>query len=216
MNKSDHTLEDPRNERQREKRHRRFVTAMRVVLTVVSVSLATAIILWPILNEEEVTFTLSYEDVARSNDQIRMVNPRYVGTDSRNRPFSIAAESGVQDSPDDPRIRLSGITAEFQIENDLEVDAYSNEGVFRFRDQLLELDGTVLIRTTDGYRFEGEGAEFNLATHVVTSDKRIAGSGPVGFFEAPQFELNIDDRRALFEGGVRMRIDPTGLNHRDG
>jgi len=216
LNKTDHTPEDPREERKREKRHRQFVTSMRVVLTLMAVGLAAAIILWPILNEEEVTFTLSYEDVARSNDQVRMVNPRYDGTDSQNRPFSISARSGVQESPEDPVIRLTGISAEFQIDKDVKIDAYSNEGIFRFRDQQLELDGTVRIQTTDGYKFEGEGAEFDLATHMVKSDKKITGSGPVGFFEAPKFELNIDDRRALFEGGVHMQIDPTGIKHRTG
>lgn len=194
----------------RERRYRTYVRVMRLLLSTVVITLAASILLWPLLNEEDASFTLSYEEVSKGDDQIRMVNPRYVGVDSNGRPFEVRAAEGVQDSPDDPRILLTQIFAGLDLENELVVEARSDQGIFRFERNLLELTGEVRIRTSDGYYFEGGVASFDIENRRAWSDERISGGGPLGIFEAGRFEFVIDEHKALFEGGVSMKIDPTG------
>ena len=50
---------------------------MRLFLTVLAAALLAMLGLWPAFQDDEVSFTLSYEDVAASDDQIRMINPRW-------------------------------------------------------------------------------------------------------------------------------------------
>jgi lipopolysaccharide export system protein LptC len=187
-----------------------YVKFMRVGLTVIAVSLALLIVLWPTINEEEVSFTLSYEDINSSDDQIRMVNPRYVGTDLADRKFIVEAEEGIQENPDDPRIRLTRIKAEMDLDDGVKFDASSETGIYLLKENILQLAGKVKMQTTDGYRFEGSQAVFDLNTKIATSDKPIQGIGPIGSFMAQGFEVQVDKKIAIFKNGVKMRIYPIG------
>ena len=188
----------------------RYVLAMRLFLTVLAATLLAILGLWPAFQDDEVSFTLSYEDVAASDDQIRMINPRYVGKDAFDRVFTIAAASGLQDSPDDPRIRLEKISASLDLEENVQMMATSRSGTYFVDQGYLELGGDVVLETTDGYRFTGGTARFDLTRHTASSEQEIAGYGPLGHFQAGSFQIQIDEKRVIFEGGVRMQLDPTG------
>lgn len=190
-----------------------YVRLMRIVLTVSALVLSFLIILWPSLNEEEVSFTLSYEDVNTSNEQIKMINPRYVGTDLADRVFSIEAEEGIQENPDIPRIRLTNIKAEMDLDDGVKFDAVSETGIYMLKENLLELLGKVKMRTTDGYIFDGSQAKFDLNTKIATSEKPIQGIGPIGSFTAQGFEINVDEQKAIFKNGVQLRIYPLGKDN---
>lgn len=188
----------------------RYVLSMRLFLTVLALALVAVLGLWPAFNDEEISFTLSYEDVAASDDQIRMINPRYVGKDAFDRVFTISAASGLQDTPDDPRIRLEKISASLELEENVRVLATSRSGTYFVDQGYLELGGDVVLETTDGYRFTGGTARFDLSKHTVSSDEEISGYGPLGRFRAGRFVINIDEKSTIFEGRVRMQLDPTG------
>lgn len=188
----------------------RYVLSMRLFLTVLALALVAVLGLWPAFNEEEVSFTLSYEDVAASDDQIRMINPRYVGKDAFDRVFTISAASGLQDTPDDPRIRLEKISASLELEENVHVSATSRSGTYFIDQGYLELGGNVVLETSDGYRFTGGTARFDLSKHKVSSDEEISGYGPLGRFQAGSFEIQIDEKSTIFEGRVHMQLDPTG------
>jgi lipopolysaccharide export system protein LptC len=188
----------------------RYVLSMRIFLTVLALALVAALGLWPAFNDEEVSFTLSYEDVAASDDQIRMVNPRYVGKDAFGRVFTITAASGLQDTPDDPRIRLEKISASLDLKDNVKVLATSRSGTYFVDQSYLELGGDVVLETTDGYRFTGGTARFDLSKHTASSEQEISGYGPLGRFRAGRFEIQVDEKSMIFEGGIRMQLDPTG------
>lgn len=187
-----------------------FVVWMRRLLPAIAVLLALLVILFPGLRDREVSFTLSQEDIVVGQDQVRMVNPSYRGTDSLGRFFRIAAQSGLQASPDDPQITLTGITGEMELDAETKALLFSDSGLFLPDDQELRLDGDVLIETTDGNRFTARAAVMNLDNKIARSDAAVAGSGPLGSFVAQSFEIHVDEAVAIFEGGVRMRVDPTG------
>ena len=187
-----------------------FVRWMRRILPLAALLVVLVIIFLPSLQSGEVSFTLSQTDVATVGDQIRMVKPNYRGTDSLGRFFEISADSGVQVSPDDPRIELTGITAQMELDEATEARMWSESGSYIPDDDTLRLDGDVLIETTDGNRFTAQQAAFDMTTKIARSDASVVGVGPLGTFIAQNFEIHVDEALAIFEGGVRMRVDPTG------
>lgn len=62
-----------------------FIRFMQMFLPVSALILGTITVGWPFLNDAEVSFTLSKDDVAQSDGVIRMTNLNYVGTDERDR-----------------------------------------------------------------------------------------------------------------------------------
>jgi lipopolysaccharide export system protein LptC len=189
-----------------------YVRWMRLILSVVSLGLAATLLLWPVLQTSEVSFVLSYEDISPGDDQIRMTNPRYVGTDSRDRRYTVSARSGVQPSPDEPRILLQGIVARLDLAGERAVEARSSRGFFETEANRLALQGDVRLVTTDGYRVKAGDTIFDMNNALANSALAVSGSGPVGVFEADSFEIRVDERVAIFNGRVRVRIDPLGNN----
>ena len=175
-----------------------------------ALGLAIFVVLWPTLQDEEVSFTLSYEDTTTTTDQIRMEDLHYVGTDLGDRRFEISADKGVQSSPEAPSIRLEGIRASLDMADDRQAEIRSGGGTFYVEENLLEMDGGVVMTTSDGYRFTAGAARFNLDSYKADSDEQISGQGPLGSFKADSFEIRVDERLVIFEGHIQMRLYPKG------
>lgn len=187
-----------------------FVQVMRYVLPVGALTLAGLIIAWPSINETEVSFTLSEDEVAKSDGVIRMTNPRYVGTDAVNRLFRIRAAAGQQDDPNAPRIRLTDIFAEMELGPAPEQPATvkARTGIYRMNEATLSLLGGVEMRGRDGLILNLSGAEVDLKAHTATGQGTITGMSNLGELEAGEMEVRVDDREGSFQGGVRLRIIP--------
>ena len=187
-----------------------FITWTRRGFALLALGLAVLVVLWPTLQDKEVSFTLSYEDSTPNDDQIRMVNLHYTGTDLGGRRFEIAADRGGQSSPEAPSIRLEGIRASIEMSEDRSATLQSGGGTFFVEENLLEMDGGVVMTTSDGYRFTVGKARFNLDNNHAESDQQISGAGPLGTFTADGFEIQVDERLMIFEGHIQMRLYPGG------
>lgn len=187
-----------------------FVRVMRYLLPTAAITLAALIIAWPSINETEVSFTLSEDEVARSDGVIRMTNPRYVGTDAIDRLFRIRAAAGQQDDPNDNRIRLTDIFAEMELGPDPAKPATvtARTGIYRMNDATLSLLGGVEVKGQDGLTLNLSGAEVDLKAHTATGQGTITGMSDLGKIEAGEMEIRVDEREGSFDGGVRLHIIP--------
>ena len=185
-----------------------FIRFMQITLPVGALILGAITIGWPFLNDAEVSFTLSKDDVARSDGVIRMTNMNYVGTDSRDRLFRIHAAAGEQDSPNAPRVRLSDIRAEMELEPGQQAEVTARTGTYRTEDNSLSLVGGVTLETGSGYYLEMAGAEIDLKAKSATGQGNIVGRGELGTLEAARMALTVPDKEAVFDGGVTLHIVP--------
>ncbi len=185
-----------------------FISVMRLVLPVTAAILGSITILWPFINDTEVSFTLSKDEVAKGDGQIRMTNLRYVGTDAENRLFELEAASGLQDTPDAPRIRLTDIHAEMALKPELKARVSARTGIYRMQDSTLSLVGGVHVESGNGYVLDMAGAEVDLKAHKARGQGDIIGQSKLGSLKAGQIEIYVDDEEAIFSGGVHINIIP--------
>ncbi|WP_068308587.1 MULTISPECIES: hypothetical protein [Kordiimonas] len=185
-----------------------FIHAMRVVLPLVAIILGGITLLWPILNETEVSFTLSKDEVAKSDGVIRMTNLSYAGTDGLDRLFRVQAASGLQENPSAPRIRLTDIRAEMELDPGMPATVEARTGIYRMKEGTLSLVGGVHVNTSNGYRLDMAGAEVDLKAHTATGQGSINGVSDLGTLEAGRMEILVDEREGLFDGGVKLSITP--------
>ena len=157
-----------------------FIRLMQIILPVGTVVLGLITVGWPLLNDTEVSFTLSKDDVTRTDDIIRMTNMRYVGTDSKDRLFRIHATAGEQDNPNAPRIRLSNIDAEMELGPENPASVTARTGIYRTKDNSLSLVGGVNLATGNGYFLQMAGAEVDLKTRTATGQGAINGQSELG------------------------------------
>lgn len=185
-----------------------FIRFMQIFLPISALILGAITIGWPFLNDAEVSFTLSKDDVAQSDGVIRMTNMNYVGTDEKDRLFRIHATSGEQDDPNAPRVRLTDIHAEMELVPGQTATVDARRGIFRTRDNSLSLVGGVNLATGNGYHMEMAGAEIDVRTRSATGQGDIKGRADLGTLEAARMALNVQDKEVVFEGGVKLHIVP--------
>ena len=186
----------------------RFILLMRLLLPVLALVVGATTILWPFLNEKEVSFTLSQDEVARSDGVIHMTNPRYVGTDSGNRLFSVEASSGQQEDAKSPSIRLSDIRAQMELQPGTPAFVHARTGIYRMKDNSLSLIGGVSVRSSAGYELEMDGAEIDLKAHTAVGTGNIRGASELGKLEAGKMEILVDTQEGIFENGVKLSLVP--------
>jgi len=188
----------------------RYVAVMRVTLGLGAAVLAALLFLWPLMRDEERSFVLNEERMRPAGETIRIVGPVYRGTDARDRLFTVAAEQAVQSSADDPLVALEGIAARMELGESRFATATAEDGVYDTDDEILSVPGPMMLETSDGYRLNAQAARVDLADKIVSSDQPVEGLGPLGRIEAQSFTIDIDGRKAVFEGNVRMRTTPAG------
>lgn len=185
-----------------------FIRLMQIFLPISALILGSITIGWPFLNDAEVSFTLSKDDVARSDGVIRMTNMNYVGTDTKDRLFRIHANAGEQDNPNAPRVRLTDITAEMELEDGQLATVDARTGIFRTKDNSLSLIGGVNLETGNGYMLQMAGAEIDLRARSATGQGDVTGRSELGELKAARMSLNVMEKEAVFEGGVSLHIVP--------
>ena len=185
-----------------------FVVIMRIILPVTAVVFGLTALSWPFLQEQEVSFTLSREEVAKSDGVVVMKDLAYVGTLDDMQIFRLEAEEGLQDSPTAPVIKLSTIKASMALPDGVLVSFRAGEGVYETQPEILSIAETVTLETTNGYRLNMNGAMINIKEQTAIGYGPIIGITPVGALSADRIEIKADDQEANFMGRVRLRIEP--------
>ncbi len=185
-----------------------FVNLMQRALPVVAVIFALLTMLWPLLVQKEVSFTLSHDDVARTGDQVHMQGLHYSGTDNQDRPFEVRALTGVQDHPTAPTIRLTNITAVMETEPGTNASIKAEKGVFETENSKLSIAGPVSFVTDTGYSLTLNSALINLKDRTASSDGGVTGTTPIGTMRADSLSIDLRRTIAHFNGRVRLHITP--------
>ena len=185
-----------------------FITCMRYGLPVVALIFGLTTMLWPIVMGEEVSFTLSRDDVSRTNDQLVSQGLYYTGTDARDRKFEIRASSGKQDSPTAPTIELDAIAATMDLDDGVKATVMADGGIYETESERLVVGGKVALATDHGYELELSGVEVRLGDRYAEASGGVRGKTPLGSLSADRMEMDIDKATGKFEGNVRIHIVP--------
>lgn len=187
----------------------RFVGLMRWGLPVLALLLVVVVLAWPGMLKRKDGFQLSFSGLrGLGEEQLMMVNPRFIGLDRKNQPFVVTADSARQD-PADPRVvTLDRVQADLTLEGGAWVSLIASAGIYRQAEEMLRLEGPVSIYYDSGYELHLEYAEVALAEGRAWSDSPVHGQGPFGALQADRMRVENQGERMFFEGRVRMTVRP--------
>jgi lipopolysaccharide export system protein LptC len=135
------------------------------------------------------------------------VNPRYVGTDERDRRYVVTARDAALDPLDPDSVALTQPEAEVELGGGaLRVEAGS--GLYRRDAQTLDLADGITLRAASGYRVRTSTAHVDLDEGMAGGDDAVAGDGPLGTLEARGFEIRDGGSVITFGGRVRVVVTP--------
>ena len=186
-----------------------LVTLLKLVLPSVAIGLVAMILLWPQLNPIDTRFRLKPVGVSMEDlENLRMMNPRYVGSDSQDQPYTITADQAVQASGDSNVTDLAKPKGDITLNDGTWLSLTADSGTYRKKEQLLDLDGHVNLFHDGGYELLTQRAHIDLAKNNAEGDDPVTGQGPDTELSGEGFRVFNRGQQIFVTGQSRLLIRP--------
>jgi lipopolysaccharide export system protein LptC len=191
-------------------KRRRYVVLLRVMLPMAALLLAALVIAWPKLQtRERSSFNLQPVTADPTEvEQLKMVNPRFIGMDAKQQPYTITALTATQERPGADTILLDTPQADIQLESGAWVTVTAQTGHYAQKEQTLDLEGDINVFHDLGYEFHTERAHVDLKSSTVTGDDHVTGHGPSGNIDSEGFMILDRGATVVFSGAARLMLMP--------
>jgi lipopolysaccharide export system protein LptC len=196
----------------REDRYNRYVRLMKRILPAGAAALLFGILILPAVRGTTSGFTLAFSELKESDDKARMVAPRFVGTDTQDRSFSISANSAYHDATNDETVILDTITADIKMKGDSWVALDAPVGTFRPKAEILDLTGQVNVFSDSGMEVHTPKMSLDLGKGMGTSNDAVHGQGPFGRFQAGGVDVDVKNENITLRDGVKMTVYPRAVD----
>jgi lipopolysaccharide export system protein LptC len=192
------------------RRYSRMVELLRYLLPALALSLIALVALWPQLIGTAGGLIVPIFANAKVDgaDVMLMRNPRYVGHTKNDEPYQLTAASAYADPRQPDRVHLDRPAGALTAAGPRDLKVTARSGLYNRAGGALELNGSVELTTSDGYRFDTARAHIDLRNGQVIGDQPIEGSGPAGKLWAKRFEILDKGDLLRFEGRVRVILPP--------
>lgn len=141
---------------------------------------------------------------ATEEDEPRMINPRYYGTDSKNRPFSINAKNAVQKKNGD--VLLEDINGDMLLNEKSWLALNATQGQIDKDAKEIVLSGEVSMFYEGGYEFRSSYAKIYPDSAQAEGNQPIQGQGPSGTLKADSFNVTDRGQTLYFKGNVNVKL----------
>jgi len=186
-----------------------FVRAMKFLLPGIALLLIGLIVAWPHIQVPESKFRIGFANLTvKEADDPSMLNPRYLGSDEKNQPYSITAEIARRLATGGNVVELDNPKADILLEDNTWLVLTAKRGIFGRESEILDLIGAVVLYHDSGYEFLTEKAKIDLEKSIVVGDQPIRGQGPFGNLEAEGFRLVDKGKKIYFTGKSKLTIYP--------
>ena len=187
----------------------RYVFFMKLTLPAIALVMLVMLFLWPQMKGQDKTFSINFKNIQSSDpEDLNMINARFVGTDSKNQPFSITADMAKTKNIGRTTIELEMPKADIGIEDGTWLAIMANNGTYNQKKQTLDLIGSVNLFHDTGYEFNTEKATIDLSKGTAISNVSIRGQGPFGNLTAEGFRIEKKSNHFLFTGKSKLIVEP--------
>jgi lipopolysaccharide export system protein LptC len=180
---------------------------MKIILPALAVGIVLLVLVWPRIMPDESQFRIGLSDLApESGDALSMINPRFQGRDSQNRPFSIVAEKATQPADGARAINLAQPKADITLADGAWVALTADSGVYHRDTKTLDLSGHVSLFHDRGFELRTTAAQVDLRTGNARGDAPVEGQGPAGTLSAQGFRLEDGGQTIVFTGRSELTV----------
>lgn len=179
----------------------RRVAVLKRVLPAIGLTLLLLVAIWPRLAPliERMRLSIPGIDLHEARE-LRMLNPRYMGTDRENHPFVLTAAVGRQVPDHQDLMSLESPRADMKTHSGKTIVVTAATGIYQSQAQILDLFGNVTVTHQDGTRFVTDAARVNIAAGSAQGHDPVTGQGPSGSIKAQGFRIFHKGETVIFDG----------------
>jgi len=182
-------------------RYSRFVGLMKITLPAVAAALLGLVVIWPKVAPRDSIFKSAFANFnIKAIDTQSMQNPHYYGTDNQNVPFTVTANYATQVDTQNNVLSLDSPAADFTRKDGTGVIVDADSGLFRQKDDLLDLLGHVDVYMDNGFEMHSNSARLYVKTGDATGDEPTHAQGPSGTIDGEGFRMKDRGRVMAFTG----------------
>lgn len=183
----------------------RRVRLLRRVLPAVILVLAGGTISWVVLR----TVMSDVERKAGSSREVRLDRPMFHGQDAEGRSFVIGAEGAVRD-PQTGRFRLVAPALKLNLGGRKVTEMTADGGVYDETARTVTIGPNVRISDGgSGFTLATPEAVVDTSTGIVTGNKGVQGTGPLGTINASSYSIYDQGDRVVFSGSGDNKVRGT-------
>ena len=174
----------------------RRVRLLRRVLPVVILVLAGGTISWIVLR----TVMSDVERQAGASNEVRLDNPMFHGQDAEGRSFVIGAKGAIRD-PETGRFRLVGPALRLNLGGRKVTELTADGGTYDQVAKTVTIGPNVRIADGgSGFTMITPEAVVDTSPGIVTGNKGVQGTGPLGTINASSYAIYAQGDRVVFSG----------------
>jgi lipopolysaccharide export system protein LptC len=184
------------------RRRSRVIAALRVVLpALIALILAGlgASVAWNTLNAQPA-------QSGGANDPIRLINPRFVGRDTRSRAFVLTAVTATRDLQDIQKVYLDKPALVLDDEGPDPLRITAKTGVYHEDTGKLEVSGGVRLVGAKG-AFDTAESQYDIKSGELVGSGAVHGLGALGEISAKSYGVYDKGDRMVFKGGVHTVLN---------
>lgn len=198
------------NRRRPGARASRLVAFMKLLLPATALAIVALTFAWPQLLPDQREIRIGDVKMAGLNvDGLVMDNPRFVGTDSEQRPYQITAASASQRDKADQLVYLKDPKADILMRSSGWVAMAARAGIYDKGAETVDLSGGVTLFYDRGYQFASESARVDLRAGTAEGRQPVIGHGEGGRIEGEGFRLFDRGARIIFTGRSKAVLRAT-------
>lgn len=200
----------PGDRRKHSTLYSQIVGLLKFALPAVALGLATLVLIWPQLNPLDQRFRLVPVQVTIEDlENLRMVQPRYVGVDEQSQPFTIIAEQASQAKGSSDSTELVAPQGDIQLNQGAWLAMSAEHGTYHQSDKTLDLAGAVQLFHDGGYEISTDAARVDLDKGFASGDTAVRGQGPNSLLEGGGFRIHDRGQRVEVVGPARVVLYPS-------
>ncbi|WP_200293783.1 LPS export ABC transporter periplasmic protein LptC, partial [Rhodospirillum rubrum] len=188
----------------------RFVALMKLLLPSLAAAMLGVVLAWPQIADRTESLNLDFSALDPSAIDLKsVVNPRYLGTDSTDQPFTVTADLATEMGAGDERTRLTNPKGDLTQSSGKWLSLSSDLGYLTDQKQVVDLESGVLLYRDDGFQFQTNAARIHLDTDEAMGDQPVKGQGPGLEIVSEGFRVLDGGNRILFTGKAKLVVIDT-------
>lgn len=181
------------------------VQRLRKILPVIILLIAGSAVTWVVFR----SVMSGVERRANESRELRLDNPMFHGQDAQGRSFRIGAEGAIR-APETNRYQLVKPLLELNLGGQKITSLTADGGSYDEGERKVIIGPNVRISDGgSGFVLETDEAVIDTRTGIVTGDKGVHGTGPLGTINASAYAIHDQGRRVEFKGQGDHKISGT-------
>ncbi len=185
-------------------RYSRVIGLAKIVLPGTGLAILAVALLWQDIVPQSITRRLLPVIGIEALRQHEMSQPKFVGTDEKNRPYQVEAKSARLASARSDTVILEQPKASVTLESGNWVAVTSRDGEFNQKTRVINLIGDVYVFHDANYTFRTERATVDTEAKRAWGDRPVVATGPKGTIESKGFRIEDKGATIIFTGKSKV------------